>query len=80
MKKHHRKKLKRNDFQIGDRLFVFIPEERRRLVVKAVPAKRDNYFCYDCCFWSRCNEYESQSPFGERCYTTIFEVESECYE
>ena len=48
--------------------------------VRAVLAKRDNYFCYDCIFCSRCSEYKGQSPFGERCYTTIFEVESETYE
>ena len=80
MKKRHRSEFPNKYFQVGERLYVFIPEEKRRMTVRAVLAKRDNYFCYHCIFCSRCSEYKGQSPFGERCYTTIFEVESEKYE
>ena len=80
MKKRLKQTVTRSFFQVGDRLYVFIPEEKRRMTVRAFLAKRDNYFCYDCIFCSRCSEYKGQSPFGERCYTTIFEVESEKYE
>lgn len=69
-------------FEEGDVLFVHFPELPGQTVkVQAVKAKRDDYFCTGCVFFSRCREYEEKngtSPIGRHCYTTIFE-EKEFY-
>ncbi|MBQ5470453.1 MAG: hypothetical protein IIT58_00355 [Treponema sp.] len=63
----------------GDRLFVRIPKKDGRIEtveLEAVKATRDDYYCYDCCLFSACNEWESKiggnSPIGRCCYSTIF--------
>ena len=62
-------------FEEGDVLFVRLPEiSGKTAKVQAVKATRDNYYCYDCVFNSRCSKYEGNSPFAWHCYTTIFEI------
>lgn len=62
-------------FEEGDVLFVRLPEiPGKTAKVQAVKATRDNYYCYDCVFNSRCSKYEGNSPFAWHCYTTIFEI------
>ena len=42
-------------FQKDDELNIRLPSPiNKNLKVKAVPGKRDNDFCYDCCFFSVC--------------------------
>lgn len=62
-------------FQKGDEFNIRLPSPiNKNLKVKAVPGKRDNDFCYDCCFFSVCRQYKGISPLGVHCYTTIFEL------
>ena len=44
-------------FQKGDELNIRLPSPiNENLKVKAVPGKRDNDICYDCCFFSVCRQ------------------------
>lgn len=62
-------------FEEGDELFVRLPEFPGKTArIQAVKATRDNYYCYDCCFNSRCSKYEGNSPLAWNCYSTIFEI------
>lgn len=62
-------------FEEGDELFVRLPEFPGKTArIQAVKATRDNYYCYDCCFNSRCSKYPGNSPLAWNCYSTIFEI------
>ena len=63
----------------GDKLFVRLQRDDGRtetVELEAVKATRDDYYCYDCCLFSACDEWESKiggsSPIGRCCYCTIF--------
>ena len=45
-------------FKTGNVLFVsFENNPSKKIKLTAVPAKRDNYFCYDCELFSYCNSF-----------------------
>lgn len=62
-------------FECGDELKVHIPKPfDSDMRVRAIPAKSDSYFCYDCCFFGVCRQYKGGSPLSLHCNNTIFQV------
>ena len=60
-------------FKTGNVLFVsFENNPSKKIKLTAVPAKRDNYFCYDCELFSYCNSFQGNSPIAIHCFDTNF--------